>query len=110
MSPCKFVSCFRIKNLTPLQAGSRQRRQTVQPGHRDHRRRTCGVEHSGFSLAIAPELYVRQGNKAVQMSEFVDYRGAPHAFLADYRPSYRQEAAADGFARALAWFKTHGVV
>lgn len=51
-----------------------------------------------------------KGNKAAQASEFVVYRDAPHAFHADYRPSYRKDAAADGFARALAWFKTHGVV
>jgi len=51
-----------------------------------------------------------KGNKAAQASEFVVYRDAPHAFHADYRPSYRKEPAVDGFARALAWFKTHGVV
>ncbi|OYU44932.1 MAG: carboxymethylenebutenolidase [Burkholderiales bacterium PBB4] len=50
-----------------------------------------------------------KGNKAAKASEFVVYRDAPHAFHADYRPSYRKDAAADGFARALAWFKTHGV-
>ena len=50
-----------------------------------------------------------KGNKAAQASEFVVYRDAPHAFHADYRPSYRKDAAEDGFARALAWFKTHGV-
>jgi len=50
-----------------------------------------------------------KGNKAAQTSEFVVYRDAPHAFHADYRPSYRKEPAADGFARALAWFKAHGV-
>jgi carboxymethylenebutenolidase len=37
------------------------------------------------------------------------YEGAPHAFYADYRPSYRKEAADDGWKRALAWFKQHGV-
>jgi len=51
-----------------------------------------------------------KGNKAAQMSEFVVYRDAPHAFHADYRPSYRKQPAEDGFARALAWFKTNGVV
>jgi len=37
-------------------------------------------------------------------SELVLYPGAPHAFHADYRPSYRKEAAEDGWKRALAWF------
>lgn len=50
-----------------------------------------------------------KGNVAAKASEFVVYKDAPHAFHADYRPSYRKEAAADGFVRALAWFKAHGV-
>jgi carboxymethylenebutenolidase len=37
------------------------------------------------------------------------YAGMPHAFHADYRPSYRKEAAEDGWKRMLAWFKKHGV-
>jgi carboxymethylenebutenolidase len=50
-----------------------------------------------------------KGNQAAKASEFVVYPDAPHAFHADYRPSYRKDAAADGFARALAWFKAKGV-
>ncbi len=50
-----------------------------------------------------------QGNKAAGSSEFTVYRDAPHAFHADYRPSYRKEPAEDGFKRALAWFKANGV-
>nr|WP_218942829.1 dienelactone hydrolase family protein [Rhodoferax sp. BLA1] len=50
-----------------------------------------------------------RGNAAAKASEFVVYKDAPHAFHADYRPSYRKDEAADGFARALAWFKAHGV-
>ncbi len=51
-----------------------------------------------------------KGNAAAKASEFVVYKDAPHAFHADYRPSYRKEAAEDAFARALAWFKAKGVV
>lgn len=50
-----------------------------------------------------------KGNAAARASEFVVYPTAPHAFHADYRPSYRKEAADDGFKRALAWFKANGV-
>lgn len=50
-----------------------------------------------------------KGNKAAKASEFVVYPQAPHAFHADYRPSYVKEAAEDGFKRALEWFKGHGV-
>lgn len=37
------------------------------------------------------------------------YPEAGHGFHADYRPSYRKEAAEDGWKRMLAWFKKHGV-
>ena len=37
------------------------------------------------------------------------YPDTPHAFLADYRPSYRKAAAEDGWKRMLAWFKKNGV-
>ncbi len=42
-------------------------------------------------------------------SELVLYEDAPHAFHADYRPSYRKEAAEDAWNRAVAWFKANGV-
>ncbi len=42
-------------------------------------------------------------------STFHIYPQAPHAFYADYRPSYREAAARDGWQRALAWFREHGV-
>jgi carboxymethylenebutenolidase len=37
------------------------------------------------------------------------YPDAPHGFNADYRPSYRADAAKDGWAKMLAWFKKYGV-
>ncbi len=49
------------------------------------------------------------GNANSKASQFVLYPEAPHAFHADYRPSYRKEAAEDGWQRCLAWFKAHGV-
>ncbi len=42
-------------------------------------------------------------------SEFVVYPDAGHAFHADYRPSYNEKDAKDGWARALDWFRRHGV-
>jgi carboxymethylenebutenolidase len=47
--------------------------------------------------------------KADKPGEIVLYPDAPHAFFADYRPSYRKEAAEDGWKRMLAWFKKNGV-
>jgi carboxymethylenebutenolidase len=52
---------------------------------------------------------LKDGSAAAKKSEFVVYEGAPHAFHADYRPSYRKEPAEDGFKRALDWFKANGV-
>lgn len=49
------------------------------------------------------------GNAAAKASTFVVYPDAPHAFHADYRPSFRKEPAEDGWKRATAWFKQHGV-
>jgi carboxymethylenebutenolidase len=46
---------------------------------------------------------------ASKTCEIVVYPGAPHAFHADYRPSYRAEPAKDGWTRLLAWFKQHGL-
>ncbi len=42
-----------------------------------------------------------------QTAEFVLYPGAPHAFYADYRPSYRSETAADAWRRCLSWFNKY---
>ena len=49
------------------------------------------------------------GSAAAKKSEFVIYPEAPHAFHADYRASYRKDAADDGYKRALEWFKANGV-
>ena len=48
-------------------------------------------------------------NAASRASSIHVYPDAPHAFNADYRPSYRAQEAADGLARMLAWFRQHAV-
>ena len=48
-------------------------------------------------------------NPAAKAASFVVYPDTPHAFHADYRPSYRKEPAEDGWKRALAWFQANGV-
>jgi carboxymethylenebutenolidase len=52
---------------------------------------------------------LQAGDKAAKQSQTHVYEGMPHGFNADYRPSYRKEAAEDGWKRMLAWFKQHGV-
>lgn len=43
-------------------------------------------------------------------AEFHIYPGAPHGFVADYRPSYRKDAAEDAWDKMTAWFKKYGVL
>jgi len=52
---------------------------------------------------------LKAGNKHSQASTFILYPGVPHAFHADYRPSYRKAEAEAGWVEMLAWFKKHGV-
>jgi len=70
-----------------------------------------GEKDTGIPLDTveAMKKALAAGPAAAKASEFVVYPDAPHAFHADYRPSYRKSAADDGWQRALAWFKQHGV-
>lgn len=52
---------------------------------------------------------LQAGSAAAQQSGFVVYPEMPHAFHADYRPSYREAAAKDGWKRCLEWLKKNGV-
>lgn len=47
---------------------------------------------------------------ASKPSEIVLYPDTPHGFHADYRPSYRQDKAEDGWKRLVAWLKEKGVI
>ena len=70
-----------------------------------------GEKDTGIPLDTVDKMKtaLAAGNAASKASQFVVYPDAPHAFHADYRPSYRKEAAEDGFKRALEWFKQNGV-
>jgi carboxymethylenebutenolidase len=46
---------------------------------------------------------------AAKASKFEIYPDAPHAFHADYRQTYQEGPAKDGWQKALAWFKEKGV-
>lgn len=52
---------------------------------------------------------LKTGSAAAQKSQIDVYPDTPHAFNADYRPSYRKDQAEDGWKKALAWFKANGV-
>jgi carboxymethylenebutenolidase len=61
---------------------------------------------TGIPLATveAMENALKSGSAAARRSEIHVYDNAPHAFHADYRPSFRKEEAADGWRRMQAWF------
>ena len=69
-----------------------------------------GGDDSGIpqDTVDAMNAALAQGNAVAKKSEIVVYPGAPHAFHADYRPSYRKEPSDDGWKRCVAWFKANG--
>jgi carboxymethylenebutenolidase len=48
--------------------------------------------------------------EAKKPAEFKIYPGAPHGFHADYRPSYRKDAADDAWNEMQAWFRKYKVL
>ena len=72
-----------------------------------------GGQDEGIKLADIEQMKAAlaspQATAAARLSQFEIYPEAPHAFHADYRQSYREAAAKDGWRKALDWFKTHGV-
>jgi len=70
-----------------------------------------GGADTGIPVAAVDQMKAAlagSANAAAQHSQFVVYPDAPHAFHADYRPSYRKDAAEDGWKRCIAWFKANG--
>lgn len=65
-----------------------------------------GEKDSGIPLDTveAMKTALAGGGAAAKASKFTVYPDAPHAFHADYRPSYREDAAKDGWKQALDWF------
>lgn len=68
--------------------------------------------YGGADQGIPNDLVAAMQKKlaeAEKPSEIVLYPDTPHGFHADYRPSYREEQAADGWKRLVEWFRRHGV-
>jgi carboxymethylenebutenolidase len=62
------------------------------------------------NIAVADVLAAEDKAKAAHKTVVIAvYPDAPHGFHADYRPSYKQADAEDGWNRMIAWFKRHGV-
>lgn len=70
----------------------------------------CLYGGADTGIPVAAVEAARDKAKAAGKSvELVVYPDAPHGFHADYRPSYHEADAKDGWARALAFLKSHGV-
>jgi carboxymethylenebutenolidase len=67
-----------------------------------------GEADTGIPLATVEQMKAALA-KGRSHSEIITYPGVGHAFNADYRPSYVEPAAKDGWQRAVTWFKQHGV-
>ncbi|TAJ71241.1 MAG: dienelactone hydrolase family protein [Phenylobacterium sp.] len=64
---------------------------------------------SGIPLTDVEKMKAALKAAGKSGSDIVVFPGAQHGFHADYRPSYNKEAADDGWARMLAFFKKNGV-
>ncbi len=69
-----------------------------------------GGKDDGIPVTTVDQMRSALKQAGNSTSEIVVYPDTPHAFFADYRPSYRPEAAQDGWKRLQNWFKQKGVV
>lgn len=67
-----------------------------------------GGKDTGIPLDTVEKMRARLKSSS-RKSKIVVYPDAPHAFFADYRPSYREQEAQNGWQRLQKWFKQHGV-
>jgi carboxymethylenebutenolidase len=68
-----------------------------------------GAEDQGISIDQVNTMKAAL-QAAGKTAEFKIYPGAPHGFHADYRPSYRKDAAEDGWKQMTDWFKKYKVL
>jgi carboxymethylenebutenolidase len=73
-----------------------------------------GAADTGISLESIDQMRAALAqaapkNPAAKACEFEVYPDAPHAFHADYRATYREGPAKDGWEKCVAWFKKNGV-
>ena len=68
-----------------------------------------GAEDTGIKVEQVQQMEAAL-KAAGKTAEFHIYPGAPHGFEADYRPSYRKEAAEEAWAQMIGWFKKFKVL
>ena len=67
------------------------------------------TEH-GRKVLYSLDQWIWGISEPLKKAEFKIYPGAPHGFHADYRPSYRKEAAEDAWKMALDFLKKNKVL
>ena len=67
-----------------------------------------GGADTGIPVASVERMRAALREAGRTKDEIVVFDGVPHAFNADYRPSYRAEAAQEGWRRMLGWFRENG--
>lgn len=70
-----------------------------------------GGKDAGISQSDVDRMRIElaKGPEVARTSRIDIYPDAPHAFHADYRPSYRKAEAEQAWQRMLDWFKQHGL-
>jgi carboxymethylenebutenolidase len=68
-----------------------------------------GAKDTGIPVESLDKMKAALAAAGNTKCTFVVYPNSGHAFHADYRPSYNEADAKDGYARGLAWFKANGV-
>ncbi|MFZ0777981.1 MAG: dienelactone hydrolase family protein [Xanthobacteraceae bacterium] len=68
-----------------------------------------GAEDAGIKVEQVQQMEAAL-KAAGKTADFHIYPGAPHGFEADYRPSYRKEAAEEAWAQMIGWFKKYQVL
>jgi carboxymethylenebutenolidase len=70
-----------------------------------------GTADAGTPMSTIAKMQeaLAAGSPAARRSKFVTFADAPHAFNADYRPTFRKGAAEEGWTLAIDWFRRHGV-
>jgi carboxymethylenebutenolidase len=67
-----------------------------------------GAQDAGIPVSTIEQMKEALA-KGSSKSDFVVFQNSGHAFHADYRPSYVEVDAKEGWKRCVEWFKTHGV-
>jgi carboxymethylenebutenolidase len=67
-----------------------------------------GAQDAGIPVSTIEQMKDALA-KGSSKSEFIVFQNSGHAFHADYRPSYVEADAKEGWKRCVEWLKTHGV-